>query len=343
MMRRCVALIMLMAGTAVARLPDGTLWIIQTPNNGVPVLVTPGGVFEARLTQQAALWLTGPQGAVKPTVEWIDLPGAQVEARCTVPADAEPGCYALEAVLADGVDRNNRAVFVRPSFPEQYMFAHLTDTHIGRDPAGQRRASGTTPHSSLRSLLTMCADAKAEFVIVTGDLTHGGNPEEFRSFIEALDSCPLPTFVCAGNHDRQKLYYEQIFGPLVYSFAFGQDGYLVFDTKDFVTADELGEQDAVLELSRRALKPCRWTIGITHRYESNMGMRSQIALFVDNPLDYLLFGHRHRENPPEEKTVPWGTTPITVTPAAVDGVVRFVDVTSAGVRPRHVAYPVAGR
>ena len=37
----------------------------------------------------------------------------------------------------------------------------------------------------------------------TGDLTEGGTAAELRAFLEVLDTCVLPTFVCAGNHDRQ--------------------------------------------------------------------------------------------------------------------------------------------
>jgi len=62
-------------------------------------------------------------------------------------------------------------------------------------------------------------------------------------------------------------------------------------------------------------------------------MRSQLSLFVDAPLDLLLFGHWHRENLPEEKNVFWGTTPIVVTPAAVNGAFRIVSVGAQRIQP----------
>jgi len=212
--------------------------------------------------------------------------------------------------------------------PNDYPVVHVTDVHIGkanRDPA---------PDVMFRRLIEHVNGIKAAFVLITGDVTENGTPEQFRTFIEILDTCVLPTFVCVGNHDRQGLNYENTFGPLVYSFQYGPDGFLVFDTKDFITADNLDAQVGELQRLRRAIKPSRWSIGVTHRYEPSMSMRSQLVLFVDDPLDGLLFGHWHRES--EVKSVPWGTTPIVVTPAAVDGAWRLILVTQTGIHPQEV-------
>ena len=160
--------------------------------------------------------------------------------------------------------------------------------------------------------------------------------DQFRRFIGILDTCTLPTVVCAGNHDRQGDNYERFFGPLTSRFTFGSDGYLVFDTKDFDTADGATAQDGLLHRFRRELKPCRWTFGLTHRYEPAMGMRAQLTLFVDDPLDGLFFGHIHRELR-EGENIPWGRTAAWAVPAAVDGRYRMVDVTRQGPMPRAAA------
>jgi hypothetical protein len=81
----------------------------------------------------------------------------------------------------------------------------------------------------------------------------------------------------------------------------------------------------------------RWIVGFSHRYEIGQGIRSQLILFVDNPLDHLIFGHWHRDS---EDVVPWGTTPYTSTPAAINGTMRYFDVSPRGVssrRPERVA------
>jgi len=327
-MKRPLAGLLLISAAALARQQDGTLDVIVTPNSGVPVILLPGQSFDVVLTRRADLHLAndGPGPAL--AVEWYDMPGDRVQARCVMDPDAEPGEYALEAVVDSGVDRNPRAVYIRRAYPDYYLVAHVTDPHIG-SARHVRDASDI-----FRDVIAATNESKAAFALITGDLTQDGTPEQLQEFLRIMDGCTLPTFVCPGNHDRAALNYEQFFGPLAYMFCFGQDGYIAFDTKDYLPADELGAQDADLEVFRRDIKAARWSIGFTHRYEAIMGMRSQIVLFLDNPLDHLIFGHWHRANDDTEEAVPWGTTPITVTPAAVDGMMRLFDVSAQGVKPR---------
>ena len=325
------------AGPAAwAREPDGTLGLVRTPNNGMPALVLPGGSFEAILAERASLRLIRPSAdgrfvglaeTAALTVTWDVLAGGMAQAHCQVPGDVPPGCYALEADAAGHVDTNVRAVYVFESFPEAYQVAHITDTHVGSD----RHARSS--EAIFRDVIDAVNASAPALVLVTGDLTENGALDQFRRFLEILDTCAAPTFVCPGNHDRQALHYEKVFAALTYVFWFGHDGYLAFDTKDYTIADGLGRQDADLQLFRRAIKPARWSVGFTHRYDPNMGMRSQIVLFVDNPLDVLLFGHYHRSNDENETGVPWGGTPFTMTPAAINGSMRLITVTSRGIHP----------
>lgn len=325
-----LAALLAVAIPAHARNADGTLGLIQTPNDGIPAIVAPGGAFDVNLSEKAAVKLSGPEPVPGLTIEWHTLPGGRALAHCTVAGNAQPGTYAVVATAGDTTDRNVRSVYVRTSFPPVYMIAHVTDIHIGshshKKPADEM----------FKEILTKVNASNAAFVALTGDLTDNGTLEQFRRFVEILDTCALPTFVCPGNHDRKALNYEHVFGPLTYMFRFGLDGYLCYDTKDYNIADDLGRQDADLQIYRRALKPCRWCIGLTHRYDPDQGMRSQLVLFVDNPLDYLIFGHWHRENTKDEVVVPWGTTRYTVTPAAKDGAYRYFDITPKEIHPRPV-------
>jgi predicted phosphodiesterase len=332
MMARRFAILMLVATAAAARQPDGALGLIITPNSGLPVILTPGDVFEADLAGEAKLTLVGDAGTLPLEAEWTELPGARVQAQCTVPDSIPPGTYALEALAGQKRDRNVRAVFVRESMPTDYAICHITDVHIGKEKQPRE------PDDAFRELLAAVNKTGAAFVLVTGDITETGTPEQFQRFVEILNTCTLPTFVCTGNHDRADLNYERTFGPVTYMFRFGPDGYLVFDTKDFVVADELGSQDSALQRFRRAIKPARWSIGVTHRYWADMGMRSQLTLFVDDPLDALIFGHWHRENREGEKRVPWGTTPVIVTPAAYQGALRMIMVTKRKIAPGPVEF-----
>ncbi len=324
-------LIVCMAAGAFARNPDGTLSTIQTPNNGLPAITTAGEHFTALLREEAALSLRSSDGERVPvaiTSEPVAARHGYLEVTCKVPNDTPPGGYELVADTGGKPDINKRAVFVLKQWPEEYTVAHVTDTHIGSD---------RNPRSSVEIAADVFEEVNssdASFVLVTGDLTDNGEPREFKQFLKVLDTCRLPTFVCPGNHDRLADNYENVFGDVTYMFRFGDDGYIAFDTKDYVTADALDVQNELLQRFRRAIKPARWSIGFTHRYEPGMGIRSQIVLFVDNPLDHLVFGHWHRKNEPDESIVPWGKTSMTATPAAINGALRYIDVTRKGIIPR---------
>lgn len=325
-----LALALLAAAPLMAREPDGTLGLIRTPNNGIPALVVPGGAFEAVLAAKAELFLARDGQEWPLAAEWSELPGGAMGARCAVPAGLAPGPHALRAKTDGKADENLRSVWVFDAFPEEYyVVAHVSDTHIGKER--YERPSDDI----IRDVIAAVNESEAALLFITGDLTEGGDPEQFRRFLALLDTSTLPSFVCPGNHDRQALHYEQFFGPMAYRFTFGRDGYLSFDTKDFMVADELGPQDGLLHLYRREIGPSRWSVGLTHRYEAMMGMRAQLTLFVDDPLDFILQGHTHQENEPGE-AVPWGTTPLYIVPAAIDGRMRLLDVTEQGVIPRPV-------
>jgi predicted phosphodiesterase len=334
-------LLLLIAGGAAARDDAGLLDIIITPNEGVPVIATPGQHFDAIVRVQGALELRQADRVVPLATQWLPQPGDRHMARCTIPAGTEAGAYSIVLRAGDQEDFNGRSVWVVPEFPEVYEIAHLTDTHVG---------SGRHPRPSediFREMIQHVNDSPAAFVVITGDLTDNGTPEQFQQFLEVLNTSTKPTFVCAGNHDRLARNYEAVFGPLTYWFTYGHDAYLAFDTKDFRVADELGVQDALLERYRRAMMPARWRIGLTHRYEADMGLRAQLILFVDYPLDHLLYGHWHRENVSNVQAMPWPKVKATVTPAAINGAMRMVAIGRAvageGIEPAPVLRAVKVR
>ena len=323
------------AFAAHARNADGTLGLLITPNNGIPALMAGKTTFEAAATAEAELSLETTNGSLPVAVTWKPAPGGSFKGQCTLPENVGPGLYALRARHAGVDDVNTRAVAVLPPPGDVYAIAHVSDTHNG---SGRHKRNSA---EIMRDVITAVNVSGAAICLVTGDVTENGEAAQFQEFLTELDRCTLPTFVCPGNHDRKDLNYERYFGPLVYWFTFGRDGYLSFDTKDFYTAPDLGAQAGELELGRRAIKSCRWSIGLPHRYENSQGMRSQLTLFVDNPLDYLLFGHWHRENTAEERGLPWGKTRISVVPAAIDGKFRVIDVTPQGLLFRPVEQPAA--
>jgi predicted phosphodiesterase len=321
-----LTLIILATSGSMARKPDGTLGLIRSPNNAKPVIITTEMPFEILSEKEAILSLSGISGSSRINVSWVPRPGGLFFGLCRVDSPLPPGTYALHAEtnLAE-TDVNLRSVYITESFPESYMIAHITDTHV--TSSAMPELNTDTMHGIIEALNT----STASFSLITGDLTENGESEQFLRFIKILDMINMPTFVVPGNHDRQKENYEHFFGSSIYSFVYGQDGYLAFDTKDFLIVDEMGEQNGFLQYYRRKVRASRWSIGFTHRYDLTMGFRAQIILFIDDPLDFLIYGHYHREAENQEG-IPWGNTPIIMTPAAKDGMLRFLNINAQGVQ-----------
>ena len=312
---------------SAARDSDGRLYLIQTPNNGMPAITVPGTTFTALITEKAELSLTENGEAYPLTAVWKRLPSGLQKAHCQLPKNVPPGTYALKADTEKLQDTNEHAVYVFDTIPEEYHIAHITDTHIGT----QRHPRKDT--AIIKDVINAVNASGATLALFTGDLTENGHEEQFQQFLSLLETCTMPTFVVAGNHDRQARHYELFFCKQTYAFQFGKDAYLGYDTKDYLIADDAREQNGLLYLYRRKIRSARWSIGFTHRYDLTMGIRAQLTLFVDDPLDYVLYGHYHRETD-DQDGIPWGKTKIIMTPAAINGQFRIVTVDPNGLHPQ---------
>ena len=82
---------------------------------------------------------------------------------------------------------------------------HLTDTHF--IPAGQT-LYGRDPKVALSAAVAdiNAHHADAEFVIVTGDLTHWGEPEAFENLANVLSDLTPPLELLVGNHDERDTF-----------------------------------------------------------------------------------------------------------------------------------------
>jgi 3',5'-cyclic AMP phosphodiesterase CpdA len=100
-------------------------------------------------------------------------------------------------------------------------FIHITDLHIL--PAGETNY-GLDPAERLRVAVESIAlrhgpgsATPAEFVIVTGDLTHHGQPEAYAQLRTILEGLPMPFHLMLGNHDEREhfraAFPEQGFDP----------------------------------------------------------------------------------------------------------------------------------
>ena len=77
-----------------------------------------------------------------------------------------------------------------------YVIAQLSDIHIG----GPNKGSGERFSAAIGEINAM--SRTPDLVLVTGDVTHNGTPEEWAEFKERLGVCVAPWIAISGNHDR---------------------------------------------------------------------------------------------------------------------------------------------
>lgn len=86
-------------------------------------------------------------------------------------------------------------------------FVHLSDLHIGdgEDPT-LLSDTGETLAAVVAAVRAMVPPPR--FAVVSGDLTHRGDPASYRSVAEALASLPCPVIFGLGNHDDRNGYAQ---------------------------------------------------------------------------------------------------------------------------------------
>ncbi|WP_191058165.1 phosphodiesterase [Geminicoccus harenae] len=96
------------------------------------------------------------------------------------------------------------------------IIAQLTDLHAR--PRGELSYGGLDTAARLRRAVDMllASDPAPDCVLVTGDLTDHGLPEEYEQVAEHLGRLPMPVFVLPGNHDRREMLRECLCGRYGY-------------------------------------------------------------------------------------------------------------------------------
>jgi len=107
--------------------------------------------------------------------------------------------------------------FVSPLSSQPFVFAHITDTHVG----------GTTGAEDLRlAVEDINSLDEIKFVLVTGDLTEFGSLKELEETRRILDGLKTPWYVVPGNHDSKWSEsgcndFVRVFGAEFFSFDYG--------------------------------------------------------------------------------------------------------------------------
>lgn len=96
-------------------------------------------------------------------------------------------------------------------------FIHMSDLHFRRSYAQEGFADILTamrPEDNLRRCLATERDSRLDFVLLTGDLTHEGDEEDYRALRRLLDEQCSGIHVIAlpGNHDCRDAYCRGYLG-----------------------------------------------------------------------------------------------------------------------------------
>lgn len=289
--------------------------IIVYPHAGAPVVVTAGSTFHAVVRGEGVLTLVKDGESHEMATTWgvrrEGMPGVS----CRVGDEVRPGAYDLKLAYKEGATVSKRSVYVVESMPSEYVFAHVSGVEINDEEASREQ---------FRAIAKGINESDAAFVCVSGRLTAGGTEEQRAAFLEILRDFHAPTVVTPME--------KGVFGGGPFVFHFGGDGYLFFDATDLSGREDLGNTPGLLQRLRRAIKPERWAIGVTQVYEVDMDVRTQLVLFVDNPLDVLLVTDTSRgEGDEEPARIPWGKTKLIATPPVEVGGVRYIRVTEQGI------------
>jgi len=324
---RILAVLLAGACAAPAAWAENPTGAIAWPIPGRPAVIISGGTLDFGIKGggEGSLHLSrgGTTHPVTPGERQITSGTARGQA---VLADTlAAGVYDLVYTAGDREETQRGAVHVVTALPPAYAvavvrvaaFAADVDTQADFGAVGERIvASG------------------AALAFLMGPLSPEGNAEAYPALQDMLASLPVPAYVVPSERELAAPEYRELFGTPFYGMAYGDDGYLMLGAGLPAAEATVSRALGSIYLARRALRASRWTIGVTGRFGLDWHLRSQIALFVDDPLDYLIAA----EVPPEMGAeVPWGQTRLLPPPDIPRGALMMLDVDAGGIRLRQEA------
>lgn len=142
------------------------------------------------------------------------------------------------------------------------------------------------------------------FIIVTGDITENGLQKEFELFHHVMASANKPYLTVIGNHDHLSnggKVYQQIFGPLNYSFTFHNVKFVMWDNvlwESNKTPDWEWFNDSLGKIKDGEHNvPYHHIIPVSHipPFDSQLSPRADAfhALLRDSKVKLSVHGHRH--------------------------------------------------
>lgn len=170
-------------------------------------------------------------------------------AKVLIPNNTPEELYNLSIVILKNdmiyFDSRPRAVSVIDEFRDDFSFIHITDFHVG-DPRGFLESiRETIGYKSIKTCINEINLLHPDFVVISGDLVYGQlypfeYSREYKICYDIIQMFDVPTFLAPGNHDGYRRYREdglefwkQYFGPLYYSFDFGNYHFQAINSYDW--------------------------------------------------------------------------------------------------------------
>jgi Icc protein len=88
------------------------------------------------------------------------------------------------------------------------LIAHLSDPHVTTGPLGGCPAAGL----QLALARVMAVNPRPDCVVITGDLTDHGRPDEYLALRDVIGDFPLPLHLAIGNHDNRETVLDTFGG-----------------------------------------------------------------------------------------------------------------------------------
>lgn len=356
-----------------------TLTVIQRPILGVPTILAAGETLEVECEAPPSTGKWSVSLFRKPLAFELDVTGATYDAdadlwrlRAAVPFDQPEELYDL-VVTGTGVDPDTarHAVKVLDEYPDEWVFAQVTDTHLPGHTFSPGRGWDTdsTEERDFREVIDDLNLIAPEFLLLTGDLINEGELEdhqEYRVYSRAkrlLQELDMPVFLVAGNHDiggwvdtpppagTARRDWWRFFGwkrlgdpdadvrTQDYFFDFGGVRFIgleAYDNYDHYQTNIYGNES----FRRQQLEFLRAAVdGAAEDVEKvlfcHMDFSRQLTNVGAWDLDLMLYGHIHRDDGSVNDPIP-----VLATESCCDGnrAYRIVKVKSGVVKPRETLH-----
>ena len=229
---------------------------IVNPRCSVPVFAIKNSTFKiilkGSLPTSFSVYLTTAYETVVDDI-WLPIQRVQssnstYEVTVIVPVFTPVELYNLTILINNnGVYQKltePRCVQVIDVFKDTFSFIHITDFHIGDLRGLSESIKETIGWKSIKRCIDEINIIRPDFVLISGDLVFGQlypfeYHREYKVCYEMIQEFDVPTFLAPGNHDGYNRiledgfsYWQDYFGPLYYSFDYGNYHFQAINSYD---------------------------------------------------------------------------------------------------------------